>query len=62
MKERRKKHPGSQVDRIGGIRLQVLNAILVAVVVLVAVLLLVGINRLSDNYHDLKDTMDVYIL
>ncbi|MBQ9015057.1 MAG: GGDEF domain-containing protein [Firmicutes bacterium] len=49
-------------DRVGGIRLQVLNFIMIAVVVLVAVLLLVGINRLSDNYHDLKDNTDIYIL
>ena len=62
MKERRRNNPGSPADRVGGIHLQVLNGILVAVIVLVAVLMLIGINRLSDNYHDLKDTMAIFIL
>lgn len=62
MKERRKNALGSAAERVGGIHLQSLNGILVVVIILVAVLLLVGINRLSDNYHDLRDTMDTYIL
>ena len=62
MKERRRNNSGNPADRVGGIHLQVLNGILVAVIVLVAVLMLIGINRLSDNYHDLKDTMASFIL
>lgn len=62
MKERRRNNSGNPADRVGGIHLQVLNGILVAVIVLVAVLMLIGINRLSDNYHDLKDTMAIFIL
>lgn len=62
MKDRRKRRSGgSDSIRYGGVRLQTLNSIMIVLIVVVSVVLLIGLDILSDTYRSLRNTTDAYI-